>query len=175
MEPETNIVTGFVNVEQLNVNDVMLKMIKWCKVPNSALLEEQYQITEYGFCANVDEHKIRDVICDFICLQKCPIFFILELPTNERDERRLRKNNTDPFHTDVYYLDGLNSNEAIALLNQYGELLVQDGMSSFGFGTHDSSAELCVQNTMLLRFLQKRRKYIKISLISTIFRTLSNV
>ena len=120
----------------------MLSMKKGSKVRDCMLLEEQYQVTEYGFLSNVNEHKIKEIIRNFILMQKVPIFFILELPTNEIEERRLRKNDTDSFHTDVYYLDGLNANEAIDLLNQYGELLVQDGISSFGFGAHDSSAEI---------------------------------
>ncbi|MDE5593350.1 MAG: hypothetical protein K2I75_05390 [Clostridiales bacterium] len=49
---------------------------------------------------------------------------------------------TDPFHNDVYYIDGLSASQAIALLDEYGELLVQDGLSSFGFGAHDSSSEI---------------------------------
>lgn len=120
----------------------MLEIKRGCKVHKSALLEEQYQETEYGFLANVHVHKIKDVIRDFIILQTAPLFFILELPTNERDERLLRKSDTDTFHTDVYYIDGMNANEAIGLLDKHGELLIHDGISGFGFGTHDSSAEI---------------------------------
>ena len=83
------------------------------------------------------------MLCEvsFFC-RNPPIFFILELPTNERDELRLRGQDTDPFLTDVYYLDGLNSGDAMTLLDRYGEVLVQDGMSAFGFGAHDNSAEI---------------------------------
>ncbi len=58
----------------------MLHMIQGCKVPNCTLLEEQYQATEYGFCANVDVHKIENVMRSFILLQKSPYILYFGTP-----------------------------------------------------------------------------------------------
>lgn len=71
-------------------------------------------------------------------------FFILELPSNENDEKNLRKKETDPMHKDIYYIDGLNSNEALLLLMRYGNLLINDGLSRFGFGAQDNTAEIMI-------------------------------
>lgn len=93
-------------------------------------------------------------------MQTSPVFFILELPTNARDELLIRKSETEPFHTDVYYIDGLNADKAVALLDKYGELLVHDGLSSFGFGAHDSSAEiLSTKYNIVMLFTKLRKAY----------------
>lgn len=124
----------------------MLEMIKGCKVPFADKLEQQYQIQEQGMIANVGADKIQEVFEHFITLQNEPIFFILELPTNQKDEQRLRKNKDLSTHKDVYYIDGLNAQQALAILKKYGELLIHDGICQFGFGVHDYSAEIMKNN-----------------------------
>lgn len=120
----------------------MLNMIRGCKVPNAARLSEQYQQTENRFTANVSAEKIADVFAHFISVQSERLFFILELPANYDDEVRLRKYDSSPTHKDIYYIDGLTREQALTLLIRYGELLINDGISQFGFGVHDDSAEL---------------------------------
>lgn len=125
---------------------MMLEMISGCVVPKNDLLSEQYDIQQqqdlFRFTANVHAHKIKEVFQHFITMQTEPLFFILELPTNGADEHCLRKSDTDPMHVDVYYIDGLDADQALTLLTRYGELLINDGISRFGFGVHDDSAEL---------------------------------
>lgn len=124
----------------------MLEMVKGCYVPKNELLSEQYQITDFGYIANVNAGKIKEVFNHFITMQDERMFFILELPTNQNDEKNLGKTDTDLFHKDVYYIDGLNIEQALIVLKNYGELLINDGISKFGFGVHDNSAELMLDN-----------------------------
>lgn len=124
----------------------MIKMIKGCKVPDTGQLMEQYELTENRFIANVSAEKIMGVFAHFISIQTVRLFFILELPANYSDEARLRKSGSDPMHKDIYYIDGLSREEALALLMRYGELLINDGISQFGFGVEDNSAELMKQS-----------------------------
>ena len=42
----------------------------------------------------------------------------------------------------MYYWDGITPDAALSLLDEHGELLIQDGMSSFGFGVRSFSAEI---------------------------------
>lgn len=120
----------------------MLEMIRGCTVPKPELLSEQYEIGENTLTANVNANKIESVFQHFINMQKERLFFILELPTNENDERKLRADDTTPRHNDVYYVDGLDKEQALQILSHYGKLLINDGMSHFGFGILDMSAEI---------------------------------
>lgn len=133
----------------------MLEMVRGCRVPRCDLLAEQGMQTEYGFCVNVNARNIKNLMCDFIRAQKSPVFLILELPTNQHDEQALRQNDTEPMHCDVYYLDGLSSAEAVALLDEYGELLIHDGLSHFGFGAHDATAEIMLSKYNIVKLLTK--------------------
>ena len=133
----------------------MLEMVRGCRVPRCDLLAEQGMQTEYGFCVNVNARNIKSLMCDFILAQKSPVFLILELPTNQHDEQALRQNDAEPMHRDVYYLDGLSSAEAVALLDEYGELLIHDGLSYFGFGAHDATAEIMLAKYNIVKLLTK--------------------
>lgn len=120
----------------------MLKMTEGCTAPKADMLSEQYEILENRIVANVNADKIEAVIRDYILMHDKPMFFFMELPTNQRDEEKLRKNDTDPRHIDVYYIDGLNAEQALEILSQYGYLLINDGMSKFGFGVHGQATEI---------------------------------
>lgn len=140
----------------------MLKMIKGCCVPDCSSLKEEYKVDEYYITANVNADKIENIFRSFIEMQDGLMFFILELPTNEEEEKLIRQSNYDPFHKDIYYIDGLSSKDALALLMRYSELLINDGLSSFGFGLHDGSAEIMLEkyNQMTI-WTNDMAKYIK--------------
>jgi len=133
-------------VQRLNCDKtgvaIVLEMVKGCKVSRNHLLSEQYEIQEYALIANVHAHKMEEILQHFIAMQTQRLFFILELPVSADDEQRLRKNDTDPMHKNIYYIDGLDADHARMLLIRYGDLLINDGMSSFGFGAHDGTAEI---------------------------------
>lgn len=120
----------------------MLEMIRGCYVPEADKLKEEYKVDEFYITANVNASKIEEIFQHFIAMQNERMFFILELPTNEEEEKLLRKSNYDSMHKDIYYIDGLFNEQAIVLLMRYGELLINDGLCQFGFGVHDGSAEI---------------------------------
>lgn len=123
----------------------MLKPIKGCKISTADKLREEYEIRENLFTANIDADKISDVFKAFIQMQTAPVFFILELPSNKDDENKLGKDNCRSFHKDIYYIDGLNAEKAVFLLEKYGDILINDGLGGFGFGSHDGTAEIMKQ------------------------------
>lgn len=120
----------------------MLKMTEGCRVPKADTLLEQYEIFENKIIANVNADKTETIIRDYINMYDDPMFFFLELPTNQNDEDMLRKNDDGSFHIDVYYIDGMDKKSAALLLSRYGRLLVNDGMSRFGFGVHGQATEI---------------------------------
>ena len=73
-------------------------------------------------------------------------FFFLELPVSIDREKLIAKNIIKESHKDVYYIDGCSREECLELLIRYGDLLVNDGLSKFGFGGHKSHSH----NLMLI-------------------------
>lgn len=122
----------------------MLKLRKGCTVPLTEKLFEGYEKKDNYIYANVDADKIIDTLKHFITIHNEPLFFILELPSKLEDENIIQPKVIDYFHKDVYYIDGCSQENALLLLCQIGELLVNDGMCSFGFGAHYSHNEIMV-------------------------------
>lgn len=90
-------------------------------------------------CCNIQGDNIRGVLsCDIMAKVACgvieklaePIFFFLELPDSERDGYK------------TYYLDNCTKEVALAIMKRYGTVLVNDGVSRFGFGSHKNDEEI---------------------------------
>lgn len=134
----------------------MLEMVLGCSVPRADLLFEQYDIDGNYITANVNAGKIADVMRHFITMQDEHLFFILEIPTSADEEAKLRKSDASPLHTDVYYIDLLTADQALFLVKQYGDLLINDGMSEFGFGVCGSfSTEIMIHRYNIVSVYSK--------------------
>lgn len=46
------------------------------------------------------------------------------------------------MHKDVYYIDECTGEEAFTILLRIGDLMINDGLCSFGFGCHESEDEI---------------------------------
>ena len=115
----------------------MLQMIKGCRINDPSILREGYCPMQNGWYANVSAEKLTPLFERFIRLHNEYCFVILEIPTNQNDE-------PDPKvrHKDVYYLDGLTPDKAIAFLHTFENWLIHDGLSTFGIGIHSGGNEL---------------------------------
>ena len=114
---------------------------KGIKVPFPERLAEGYEVIarESGGChvlVNIDGTRLAEVFRGLVELVPDPGFLVLESPCNEARELELRKTESDPFHRDVYYLDGLDRYRFFQIFDDYSELLVHDGFVYFGFGSH---------------------------------------
>ncbi len=105
-----------------------------------------YSVLENQITAVLGAELFEPVISAVINKLPEPVFFFLELPCSDDEEKKLRKSKSDPFHYNVYYLDGCTIPVARAIMKRYGELLINDGMSRFGFGSHESGAEIYCLN-----------------------------
>ncbi|SCY63044.1 hypothetical protein [Butyrivibrio sp. INlla14] len=105
-------------------------------------LYEGYQKDTNYITANVGVDKIEEVLQHFIAIHDEPLFFILELPAKADDETEVAPGVVKTLHNDVYYIDGCSQEEALTILIRVGKLLYNDGMSSFGFGGHQSHDEI---------------------------------
>lgn len=135
----------------------MLVLRKGCKVPLNEKLFEGYERKENSINANVNADKIIDILNHFIVIHEEPLFFILELPTKLDVENQMNLNGDKNLHKDIYYLDGLSQDEAITVLLRVGELLVNDGLCSFGFGGHHSGNEIMIGKYNLACIFEKEQ------------------
>lgn len=139
----------------------MLNLAKGYKIRVPEILNEGYEITsDVSISANVNVEKILDVFQHFIIMHDEPLFFILELPVTCNREMPIAPGIVKDLHKDVYYIDGCTGEECIVLMNRYGELLINDGISKFGFGGHNSQDEIMLDKyNVVTIYSQNLSKY----------------
>ncbi len=122
----------------------MLKLRKGSFVPLAPELSEGYDFEKPYFTANVNADKIEALLEHFVHVSSEPLAFILEIPTNQKDEEKLRKTETDPLHMDVYYIIDCSKEKALAVLRRTAPIMINDGLCHFGFGCRRSHDEIMV-------------------------------
>ncbi len=135
----------------------MLEMKECCKVPFPEKLFEEYEVKDTAIYANVNASKVVAMMKRFIEMHDEPVFFILELPCKNEDGITAEKtvtNANDDY--DVYFIDGLNAQQAIDCLNALGGFLVKDGMNNFGFGCHESHEEILLGKYSVMTIYTQR-------------------
>lgn len=140
-----------------------MKLSAGYKVKGSELIKESYSIEGETIFINLDAKHYKDVMHKF-CLQLPePVFFILEIPCDELKENELRKNNSDPFHKEVCYIDGLSHEAIDTFFAAFSEVLVNDGLSLFGFSSHNSQVEVMKDKYNCLRvYSENKERFIKV-------------
>ena len=134
----------------------MLNLVKGHRVNLVENLFESFtKLTEHHLMANVHAEKILEVFQHFIVIHDEPLFFILELPVSIDREKVIAKNIIKESHKDVYYIDGCSREECLALLIRYGDLLINDGLSKFGFGGHKSHDEIMLDSYNVVTIYSK--------------------
>ena len=121
----------------------MLELKKCCKVPFPEKLFEEYEVKDTAIYANVNASKILEMMRQFIKMHNEPLFFILELPCKDEDgitEGKTITNANDDY--DVYFIDGLDAEQATDCIESLGVFLIKDGMNTFGIGGHESHEEI---------------------------------
>ena len=119
-----------------------LKLKAGARISSVEPIYEGYEVGENIITANVSIDKIEGVLQHFIVMHEEPIFFILELPASADDETEIAPGIVDALHKDIYYIDGCSQEEGMTMLFRVGSILYNDGISSFGFGCHESGDEI---------------------------------
>lgn len=135
----------------------MLKLRKGSRVPFPKKLSEGYECTESGFKANVNEDKIQPILEHFSSIHNEPVFFILELPSNKKDEKEIRPGVVEAIHNDVYYISDCSQEKALNILNMAARIMINDGLCSFGFGCHHSNDEIFVEKYNVVYIFTKNK------------------
>lgn len=116
----------------------MFNLIKGAKIINDIQLKEEYQIDGNSVSANVSAEKIRGLINEFVKNESTELYCLfIEVPANAVDENIIGLTadgiyQIDKLHKDVYYLDNISADELEGLLDVFDDILINDGLSSFG-------------------------------------------
>lgn len=123
----------------------MLTMRKGFSISFADKLSEGYKTDGKLFTANVSAQKTLPLLEDFIKLHENErLFFILELPTPQTAEPKDENGNIIAFHKDIYYLDDCTSAMIRDVLDIVGKILLDDGISQFGVGSHITNDEMMI-------------------------------
>ncbi len=115
-------------------------------IDNIEGLKSSYQISGNGITALLSNEKLIELLELYTDLLPEPIFFFIEIPCDESEERALRHEDSKESHYRLYYLDNCTRPVIKALIECYGELLTGDGVCRFGFGQNGGDDELYVQD-----------------------------
>lgn len=91
----------------------------------------------------MNSSKVIDMMKRFIEIHDEQLFFILELPCKCEDgitESKTLINAHDDY--DIYFIDGVDKDQAEQCLESLGIFLVKDGINTFGIGGHQSHEEI---------------------------------
>ena len=146
----------------------MLKIIKGAHVTASEKLSQGYEITDFGITANTDADNIRKIIEDFLVMNNdLPLFLFIEVPANLKDEKVIGKEEdgavlVEKSHKDVYYLDGVSSEELGHLLDPLYDILINDGLSAFGVGNPNGEEIGKYKYNAMILYAKNPDKYIQL-------------
>lgn len=116
----------------------MFNLIRGAKINENFALKEEYEIDGNWIYANISAENIGKVIEKFVEIEKGNRFCLfIEIPANIADENVIGMDDEgfyrlDGRHMDVYYLDNITDEYVIYLLDKFGDIFINDGLSHFG-------------------------------------------
>ena len=122
--------------------DTGFRFIKGCYAGCEKKLREGFEASENGFVANVSAGHIEPLVRDYIAAQTEELFLFIEKPCSLAEEEPDERGVVTQPHVNVYYWDGITKEDANAVLDEYGEWLINDGMTHFGFGVKGFASEI---------------------------------
>ena len=123
-------------------------------IPFPDKIKEQFQVyNEKSVRANISFEKLKPILTEFYQSLPEPLFFVLQLPLSIHEELQLGSNDT--LHQEVCYLDGQTREQIDAIMDQYGQILLEDGISQFAVASHVSGEEIFIQKYKLTDFYSR--------------------
>lgn len=121
------------------------------KIPFPDKIPEQFQVYNKKFIqANISFEKLKPILTEFYKSLPEPLFFVLQLPLCIQEEQKLGDNSS--LHQEVCYLDGQTQKQIDDIINSYGQILLEDGMSQFAVASHANREEIFIQKYKLTDF-----------------------
>ena len=134
-----------------------MKLSKGYQINNASQIKECFAIEGDNILINVDADNYLEIMKSLSLLIPEPCFFILEVPCSKEKEAELNKGKEDTLHNDVYYLDNIDHEFMLSILNDLGDILINDGISSFGFSSLKDKIEIMKCKYNLISIYSKIR------------------
>lgn len=128
----------------------MFQTASGIKISDLEKMKEEFQAFDHCIRFNLSFEKIHLFLDEFIDGLQEPLFLVLQIPLSQDEEEKLRNNDTNPFHQKVCYLDGQSKVQIRTILQHYGELLLNDGMSQLAIASHVTNEEMFIQKYKLI-------------------------
>ena len=134
-----------------------MKLSKGYQIKTASQIKECFAIEGDNILINVDADNCLEIMKSMSLLIFEPCFFILEVPCSKEKEAELNKGKEDTLHNDVYYLDNIDHEFMLSILNDLGDILINDGISSFGFSSLKGQIEIMKCKYNLISIYSKIR------------------
>ena len=120
-------------------------------IPFPDKIQEEFKVYDgKSIYANISFEKLKPILTEFYHSLPEPLFFVLQLPLSIHEERKMGDSNT--FHQEVCYLDGQTKSQIDDIMEKYGQILLEDGMSQFAVASHVNNEEIFIQKYKLTAF-----------------------
>lgn len=120
-------------------------------IPFPDKIQEEFKVYDgKSIYANISFEKLKPMLTEFYHSLPEPLFFVLQLPLSIHEERKMGDSNT--FHQEVCYLDGQTKSQIDDIMEKYGQILLEDGMSQFAVASHVNNEEIFIQKYKLTAF-----------------------
>ena len=117
-------------------------------IPFPDKIQEEFKVYDgKSIYANISFEKLKPILTEFYHSLPEPLFFVLQLPLSIHEERKMGDSNT--FHQEVCYLDGQTKSQIDDIMEKYGQILLEDGMSQFAVASHVNNEEMFIQKYKL--------------------------
>lgn len=126
------------------------KIIEGLNISSTDGVKSSYvRINDSEITSVISAEKIKAIISKAVKTIKRPYFF-LEVPCTGAQEAELSKKGDSGLHMQLYNLE-VTTDVAEAIIERYGDLLINDGVTNFGFCSLETETEIYVmpfQNIM---------------------------
>lgn len=126
------------------------KIIEGLNISSTDGVKSSYvRINDSEITSVISAEKIKTIVSKAVKTIKRPYFF-LEIPCTEAQEAELSKKGDIGLHMQLYNLE-VTTEVAEAIIERYGDLLINDGVTNFGFCSLETETEIYVmpfQNIM---------------------------
>lgn len=129
-----------------------MEFAKGVKVPFPDKIKEEYEIRDGSVTANIDIDNLDGVVMDFVEMIEEPMYIGIHVPLEEKEEIKLRKDDTDPFHERVYYLDNCKKDDMRLIIDTFMEVLINDGLSKFVIASQVNADEMFIHDYKVASF-----------------------
>ena len=119
-------------------------------IPFPERIKEEFQVFENRILFNLSFEKLEPLVEEFLDQLLEPLFLVLEIPLSQQEESELRKGDIHSFHKKICYLDGQSKDQIKAILNKYGTLLLNDGLSQFAVYSHTTKDGIYIQKYKII-------------------------